>query len=193
MIVPIGAQNAYVLDQGIKKNHHLTTACVCSLIDVFLISFGVFGGGSILENNEMLLTTITIGGITFLSFYGYLSLKNAFQSQIEEIQANSIIKSRSAVILGVLAVSLLNPHVYLDTIVVLGSIGGQFEGNERISFAVGTIVASFVWFYTISIGASKMSTTLSQPKIKTSIDVIVAIVMFLIAGSLIQNLVIQYL
>lgn len=192
MIIPIGAQNAYVLNQGIKRNHHLTTASLCSAIDAFLICLGVFGGGAILSQNEILLTTVTIGGIAFLCFYGYLSLKSAFQSQDNSFTDSPIVKSRRAVVLGVLAVSLLNPHVYLDTVVVLGSIGGQFEGTDRLSFAIGTMTASFVWFYTLSLSASKLSKTLSRPRVKAGIDIAVALVMFFIAASLVQNLLNQY-
>lgn len=78
MIIPIGAQNAYVLNQGIKRNHHLTTATICSLLDVFFISLGIFGGGAILSQNEVLLTSVTLGGIAFLTVYGLMSLKSAF-------------------------------------------------------------------------------------------------------------------
>ncbi|MFC1236958.1 LysE/ArgO family amino acid transporter [Vibrio sp. F74] len=193
MIIPIGAQNAYILNQGIKKNHHLTAATLCSLIDALLISLGVFGGGAILSQNELLLSTVTIGGIAFLTFYGYLSLKSAFQSQTEKLDISTITKSRRSVILSVFAVSLLNPHVYLDTVVVLGSIGGQFEGNDRLSFAIGTMTASFVWFFALSIAASKLAPTLSKPKVKASIDIGVALIMFLIAASLAKELIIQHL
>jgi L-lysine exporter family protein LysE/ArgO len=193
MIIPIGAQNAYILNQGIKKNHHLTAAMLCSLIDALLISLGVFGGGAILSQNELLLSTVTIGGIAFLTFYGYLSLKSAFQSQTENLDINTITKSRRSVILSVFAVSLLNPHVYLDTVVVLGSIGGQFEGSDRLSFAIGTMTASFVWFFALSIAASKLAPTLSKPKVKVSIDIGVALIMFLIAASLAKGLIIQHL
>lgn len=193
MIIPIGAQNAYILNQGIKKNHHLTAATLCSLIDALLISLGVFGGGAILSQNELLLSTVTIGGIAFLIFYGYLSLKSAFQSQTKNLEINTITKSRRSVILSVFAVSLLNPHVYLDTVVVLGSIGGQFEGSDRLSFAIGTMTASFVWFFALSIAASKLAPTLSKPKVKASIDIGVALIMFLIAVSLTKELITQYL
>ncbi|MDV7106259.1 LysE/ArgO family amino acid transporter [Vibrio sp. TH_r3] len=184
MIIPIGAQNAYVLNQGIKRNHHLMTAATCSLIDILLISLGVFGGGSLFSQNETLLNIATIGGILFLTFYSYLSVKSALQFKTEAIDVNLSIKSRHAVIIGVLAVSLLNPHVYLDTIVVLGSIGGQFTGLERLSFALGTMIASLVWFFGLSIAASKLANTLSKPKVKIAIDLAVALVMMLIAISL---------
>ncbi|PAU38344.1 amino acid transporter [Vibrio coralliilyticus] len=189
MIIPIGAQNAYVLNQGIKRNHHLTTATICSVLDVIFISLGIFGGGAVLSQNETLLTVVTLGGIAFLTFYGLLSLKSAVQtSRASESKRQVVERGRRAVILGALAVTVLNPHLYLDTVVILGSIGGQFEGQDRISFALGTIMASFVWFYTLSIGAAKLGPTLSKPKVKQGIDIVVAIMMFTIALMLINEL-----
>lgn len=189
MIIPIGAQNAFVLNQGIKRNHHLTTATICSLLDTLFISLGIFGGGALLSSNETLLTCVTIGGILFLTFYGALSLSSALRSaSAEEASTQVLARGRRAVILGALAVTVLNPHMYLDTVVILGSIGGQFEGYDRIAFALGTIMASFVWFYTLSIGAAKLGPTLSQPKVKRGIDLAVAGMMFFIAFHLSQEL-----
>ncbi|MBD0788801.1 amino acid transporter [Vibrio sp. Y2-5] len=193
MIIPIGAQNAYVLNQGIKRNHHLTTATICSVMDVFFISLGIFGGGAVLSQNETLLTIVTLGGIAFLTFYGWLSFRAALQSSDEqEGQPQKLARGRRAVILGALAVTVLNPHLYLDTVVILGSIGGQFEGSDRLSFALGTMAASFVWFYGLSIGAAKLAPVLSKPKTKKTIDLIVATMMFIIAFALAKSLYIQW-
>ncbi|HHF2915770.1 TPA: LysE/ArgO family amino acid transporter [Vibrio diabolicus] len=193
MIIPIGAQNAYVLNQGIKRNHHLTTATICSILDMIFISLGIFGGGAILSQNEILLTSVTLGGIAFLSFYGLLSLKSAFKSDSDsESKGEVVARGRRTVILGALAVTVLNPHLYLDTVVILGSIGGQFEGHDRIAFALGTMMASFVWFYTLSIGAAKLGPTLSKPRVKKGIDIAVAVMMFTIAYILASGLIEKY-
>lgn len=190
MIIPIGAQNAYVLNQGIKRNHHLTTATICSLLDTMFISLGIFGGGAILSQNELLLTLVTLGGIAFLTGYGLLSLKSAFKTQSAlESKREVFARGRRTVVLGALAVTVLNPHLYLDTVVILGSIGGQFEGNDRVSFAIGTVLASFVWFYSLSIGAAKLGPTLSKPKVKKGIDIAVATMMFTIAIALTHQLI----
>ncbi|MCW8345130.1 LysE/ArgO family amino acid transporter [Vibrio sp. ZSDZ65] len=190
MIIPIGAQNAYVLNQGIKRNHHLTTATVCSLLDATFISLGVFGGGAILSQNEMLLTMVTLGGILFLMGYGMLSLRSAFkQPSSSESNGEVLARGKRTVILGALAVTVLNPHLYLDTVVILGSIGGQFEGSDRMAFAIGTVLASFVWFYSLSIGAAKLGPTLSKPKVKKGIDLTVAAMMFTIAAMLTKGLI----
>ncbi|MBT2919574.1 LysE/ArgO family amino acid transporter [Vibrio anguillarum] len=194
MIIPIGAQNAYVLNQGIKRNHHLTTATICSLLDVIFISLGIFGGGALLSSNEILLTSVTLGGVAFLSFYGFLSLRSAFTStSTNESDGEVIARGKRTVILGALAVTVLNPHLYLDTVVILGSIGGQFEGHDRIAFALGTMMASFVWFYSLSIGAAKLGPTLSKPNVKKGIDMAVAAMMFSISFILAKGLAIQYL
>ena len=194
MIIPIGAQNAYVLNQGIKRNHHLTTATICSLLDVIFISLGIFGGGALLSSNEILLTSVTLGGVAFLSFYGFISLRSAFTStSTNESDGEVIARGKRTVILGALAVTVLNPHLYLDTVVILGSIGGQFEGHDRIAFALGTMMASFVWFYPLSIGAAKLGPTLSKPNVKKGIDMAVAAMMFSIAFILAKGLAIQYL
>lgn len=193
MIIPIGAQNAYVLNQGIKRNHHLTTATICSLLDTLFISLGIFGGGAILAQHDMLLTSVTLGGIAFLTCYGLLSLKSAFKkTNANEKSGEVVARGRRAVILGALAVTVLNPHLYLDTVVILGSLGGQFEGNDRIAFAVGTIMASFVWFYSLSLGAAKLGPVLSQPKVKKGIDLLVAAMMFTIAIILAKELMGKY-
>lgn len=193
LIIPIGAQNAYVLNQGIKRNHHLTTATICSVCDVIFISLGIFGGGALLSSNETLLTSVTVGGILFLLFYGSLSLRSALKPQNTEEQTQQVTaRGRRTVILGALAVTVLNPHLYLDTVVILGSIGGQFEGSDRVAFAIGTIFASFAWFYTLSIGAAKLGPTLSKPKVKRGIDLAVAAMMLFIATHLANGLWIQY-
>ncbi len=193
MIIPIGAQNAYVLNQGIKRNHHLTTASICSILDMLFISLGIFGGGAILSQNEVLLTSVTLGGIAFLSVYGFLSLRSALKPVDEsETKGEVIARGRRTVILGALAVTVLNPHLYLDTVVILGSIGGQFEGQDRIAFALGTIMASFVWFFTLSLGAAKLGPTLSKPRVKKGIDIAVAMMMFTIAYVLASELMVKY-
>jgi L-lysine exporter family protein LysE/ArgO len=189
MILPIGAQNAYVLNQGIKRQHHLTTATICSFLDMFFISIGIFGGGAIIASNETLLLSVTIGGVLFLAYYGALSLKRALLPAHSEAESQLIsTRGRRTVIVGALMVTVLNPHLYLDTVVVLGSIGGQLQGIDRISFAVGSVIASFSWFFTLSMGAAKLGPTLSKPKVKQGIDLFIALVMFIIAFNLAMTL-----
>jgi L-lysine exporter family protein LysE/ArgO len=189
MIIPIGAQNAFVLNQGIKRQHHIATATICSLLDTLFISLGIFGGGALLAQNTLLLTCVTIGGVAFLITYGVISLRSAFRhDSFHKHVSKMSSRGRKAVIAGALAVTVLNPHLYLDTVVILGSIGGQFTGDDRIAFALGTILASFVWFYSLSLGAAKLAPTLSQPKVRKGIDLAVALMMFTIAAILLSEL-----
>ncbi|WP_076586018.1 LysE/ArgO family amino acid transporter [Vibrio ostreicida] len=189
MIIPIGAQNAYVLNQGIRRHYHLTTATICSVLDILFISIGVFGGGAFLAQNTTLLMATTLLGAVFLIGYGLLSLKSAFLANKQPESVSQRIKQgRYAVMLGALAVTLLNPHLYLDTLVILGAIGGQFNGQEKMDFTIGSISASFVWFFTLSMGAAKLGPTLSKPRVKQTIDLIVAVMMFAIAIMLLTEL-----
>ncbi|PML78155.1 LysE/ArgO family amino acid transporter [Enterovibrio norvegicus] len=189
MIIPIGAQNAYVLNQGIRRHHHVVTATICFLCDAILIALGIFGGGAMLASNELLLNVVTIGGVAFLVTYALQSLYRAWKGEKDDVPEgdNSRRKGVFAVVLGALAVTVLNPHVYLDTVVVLGSIGGQFEPSQRIAFAIGTVLASFVWFYGISLGAAKMSPVLSRPRVRQAIDMLVAAMMLYVAFLLMQK------
>ncbi len=190
MIIPIGAQNAYVLNQGIKRQHHLATATTCLVCDILLICMGIFGGGAVISDNPVLMLVMTCGGIAFLSWYGFMSFRSAWKMTDNEAEKHqSILKiSRRSVVLGALAVTLLNPHVYLDTVVILGTLGGQYLGDDRIAFAVGTLSASVVWFYGLSLGAAKLAPWLGKPHIRRWIDILVGIMMWVIAFNLLAGL-----
>ena len=187
MIIPIGAQNAYILARGINQNHHLLAATLCIICDVSLISLGIFGAGALINSNEWLMLIITWGGILFLFSYGVLSFKTVWLNNYHQIKTEHLLKSKKVIIGTTLAVTLLNPHVYIDTVMVLGSVGGQFQGQEKIAFAVGTILASIIWFYSLAIGAAKLGPLLSQPIVSRSIDLVVGFIMWAIAFSLYQH------
>jgi L-lysine exporter family protein LysE/ArgO len=189
MIVPIGAQNAFVLNQGIKQNYHLMTATICCLCDIALIFSGIWGGGAFFASDPKLLFAITLAGSGFLLSYGALSIKSAWQTH----NSNSVItlssnQTRSKVLLSALSVTLLNPHVYLDTVVVIGSISSQYPFQERLLFASGMMLASLIWFYTLALSAAKMALFLSRAKVKAAIDFLVALMMFFIAAQLLLTL-----
>ena len=202
MIVPIGAQNAFVLNQGIHRQHHLMVALICILCDIALISFGVFGSGLVIDQWPWLLQLITGGGILFLAVYGSLSLRSAWQSGAVSESAeleHSLTDVRSrhhvgrwTVVGATLAVTLLNPHVYLDTVVILGSVGNQLLGHERGWFALGCLLASCMWFMGLSLGAARFSPVLRKPKIKRAIDFMVGVIMWVLAGQLGVQFVISY-
>ncbi|MGF1718598.1 LysE family transporter [Vibrio kyushuensis] len=188
MIIPIGAQNAFVLNQGIKKQHHLIVAMICATCDAFLVFGGIFGGSKLLAASPLALSIITYAGVLFLTFYGLTSLYRAWQSQTDTMKTNQAFMSRKVVISATLAVTLLNPHVYLDTFVVLGSIGASYAQPDRLPFALGIVAASFFWFFSLSTIAAKMAPILNQPKVQQVIDALIGIIMLFIAWQLLQSL-----
>ncbi|MBI6298799.1 arginine exporter ArgO [Proteus mirabilis] len=181
MILHIGAQNAFVLQQGSKKQYHLMSAFLCALSDVILISGGVFGGSALLSQSEYLLLLITWGGVAFLLWYGWNAFKTAFTKEIELSQHKNQVKSRWRVIVTLVAVTWLNPHVYLDTFVVLGSIGGQLSAELRPWFTFGAVFASISWFFALSLLAAWFSPILSQVTAQRIINLFVGCVMWFIA------------
>ena len=187
MILPIGAQNAFVLQQGSKKQYHLMSAFLCALCDVILISGGVFGGSALLSQSEYLLLLITWGGVAFLLWYGWNAFKTAFTKEIELSQHKNQVKSRWRVIVTLVAVTWLNPHVYLDTFVVLGSIGGQLSAELRPWFTFGAVFASISWFFALSLLAAWFSPILSQVTAQRIINLFVGCVMWFIALQLVAQ------
>ncbi|MEW6993279.1 LysE/ArgO family amino acid transporter [Colwelliaceae bacterium MEBiC 14330] len=187
MIMPIGTQNSMLLNQGINRNHHKMTAALFIIYDALLISLGVLGGSILLSSNDTLYNLLTWGGIAFLVGYGSLSLKSAFTASKGE--GARIIKKKSAkiVLLTSLAVTFLNPHAYIDTVMIIGSVGGQYSGEAKIYFLIGAITGSFVWFSFLAVGAAKLSSQLSKPKVKMVIDIIIAMIMYLVAWSLFNS------
>ncbi|WP_368939924.1 arginine exporter ArgO [Proteus mirabilis] len=181
MILPIGAQNAFILQQGSKKQYHLMSASLCALSDMILISGGVFGGSALLSQSEYLLLLITWGGVAFLLWYGWNAFKTAFTKEIALSQHENQVKSRWRVIVTLVAVTWLNPHVYLDTFVVLGSIGGQLTAELRPWFTFGALFASISWFFALSLLAAWFSPILSQVTAQRIINLFVGCVMWFIA------------
>lgn len=184
MIIPIGSQNSLLLNQSIIRNHHLMTASLFVLYDVILMSLGIFGGSLILSSSSLLFTLLTWGGIAFLLCYGALSFKTAFSQGAANVVLSAKHKSVKIVVLTSLMVTFLNPHAYIDTVMVIGSVGGQYQGEAKWAFLIGTILASMVWFSCLAFGAAKLSHQLRQPKVKRTIDIIIGLVMWGIAYSL---------
>lgn len=184
LIIAIGAQNAFVLSNGIKKNHILVIVLICSFCDALLIIAGVSGVGAAISANP-LLTEITLwGGALFLFWYAFRSLRSAFNSQKLE-QTEPTCRSFTAVMGATFAVTLLNPHVYLDTMILVGSIGSRFGENERLLFTLGAISASFIWFFTLGFGGSKLAPFFQNALSWKILDVMVGLIMLTLGTSLI--------
>lgn len=189
LIIGIGAQNAFVLKQGLKKNHVFATALFCSLSDILLIAIGIGGLGEILTQNKVLFFIAKWGGAAFLFWYGFRSFRSVFHSESPQASQSHEPSSHSLkkTLLVLAALTFLNPHVYLDTIVILGSIGSQFEDPVRPYFAIGVIIASFAWFFGLCYGARFLSPILKKTSSWKVIDCIVGCMMWAIALSLILS------
>lgn len=181
LILPLGPQNAFVLNQGIRRQYHLMTALLCTLSDVALICAGVFGGSALLMQSPWLLALVTWGGVLFLLWYGFGALKTAFSRDIDLENADALRQGRGQIIATMLAVTWLNPHVYLDTFVVLGSLGGQLAEMPKRWFALGTISASFLWFFSLALLAAWLAPRLRTATAQRVINILVGLVMWFIA------------
>ncbi len=184
MIIPIGAQNAFILNQGIKQQHHLVAASICMVSDFLLIAIGIYGGSQIISSSELAFTILTWIGILFLLGYGAISFRAAKIGLYQQSTELKSAKTLSKVVITCFAVTLLNPHVYIDTVVILGGVGGQFEGDAKMNFAIGCMIASVVWFYGLALLSARMANVLSRNKVKRVIDLVVGLIMWGIAGSL---------
>jgi L-lysine exporter family protein LysE/ArgO len=179
LIIAIGAQNAFVIRQGLTKQHVLLVVAICAISDALLILLGVAGLGALISSLPWLLEIIRWFGVAYLTWFGIRSLKSVFRDQsLDASGAQSA--SAKQVILAVLGFTFLNPHVYLDTVILLGSIGNQF-GPDKWWFALGAAIGSVVWFSSIGFGAKAASRFMSKPIFWRILDSVIAVVMFSIA------------
>ena len=182
----IGAQNAFVLSQGVRGNHHVPIALICILCDAIFITAGVAGFGAAVSSNPFLSQLVAWGGAGFLFFYGWGSLRSAMRGGSLDTDERAA-KSLKAAVVATLAVTLLNPHFYLDTVVLLGGVSSQFHGDDRLSFWAGAVSASTIWFFCLSFGA-RMLAPLFKKKISWRIlDSLVCATMWAIACSLVLH------
>lgn len=184
MIIPIGAQNAFVLSRGIHRNHHLLTATLCSLCDLTLIAIGVFGGANVLATSPLGMALLTWGGVLFLGWFGARSLLSAWRGKGEGLAESAQQMGAKSVLAMTLGVTLLNPHVYLDTLMLLGSLGSQVSESLRPAFAAGAMLASLVWFYSLALGAAALAPWLARGRVQQGIDLLVGIIMLSLAVQL---------
>jgi L-lysine exporter family protein LysE/ArgO len=185
LIVAIGAQNALVLRQGLARSHVGTVVALCTLSDWLLIAAGVFGLGSAIQSSPAVLDVFRFGGAAFLLVYGALAARRAMQPGHASLQAAGPASSLGATVGATLALTYLNPHVYLDTVVLLGSVGAQQpNASARGAFAIGAGLASLMWFTALGYGASASARWLQRPAVWRAIDATVALVMFIVAAQL---------
>ncbi|WP_240916137.1 LysE/ArgO family amino acid transporter [Sanguibacter sp. HDW7] len=181
LIVAIGAQNAWVLRQGLRREHVGLVVAICVGADVVLMAAGTAGLGVLRDAAPWALEVLRWGGVAYLLFFAAMSLRSALTSR-EHLEASAARPARS-VALTTLAVTLLNPHVYLDTLVMLGTVTNSF-GDLRWVAAGGAMVASLVWFTLVGLGARALSGVLDRPATWRVIDGVVAVVMVVVAAML---------
>ncbi len=187
LIVAIGAQNAFVLKKGIMKQHVFITASTCSVIDIILIVLGSRGLGTVINSNPVLMILATLFGVIFLSIYGIKSFIAVFQSKnlnTEDSVYNG--DTLKGTLITILALTVLNPHVYLDTVVLLGSIGARYPIYERYNFTLGACLASFTWFFGLAYGAGFLSFLFKKELTWKILDFVIGCTMFAIVYKLLE-------
>lgn len=189
LIIAIGAQNAYVLRQGVRREHVLAVVVVCAASDAILIVAGVAGLGYVIEQLPWVIVIVRWLGAAFLLGYGLLAARRALRGTGESLDTDSDRASRNGarlapVVMTVLALTWLNPHVYLDTVLMLGSIAAA-HGEDRWVFASGAVLASIIWFSALGYGARRLSRWLNTPRAWRILDGMIAVMMIALAVMLI--------
>ena len=185
LIIAIGAQNAFVLNQGIRREYLIMVPLICALSDVLLISAGVTGVGNLIQGHPEILKAATFGGSIFLFGYGLKSLISALINNEGLDKKTEKAHSRKQILLITLAITFLNPHVYLDTVLLLGSISSSFPGFGKYYFAAGAVSMSFLWFFSLSLGAFRLAPLFQNPRTWKILDSLIALMMWVIAYKLI--------
>ena len=186
LIIAIGAQNAFVLRQGLRREFVFAVCLICSLSDALLIAAGVAGVGTFVAASPTLLKWVTAAGGLFLFAYGIRSFLRALRPGV--LQAGEGRARLGAAVATCLALTFLNPHVYLDTVLLIGSLSGRYEGAARLAYAIGAGVASFVWFFGLGYGAALLQPIFADRRAWRLLDIGVGIVMWAIAGRLVLTL-----
>ena len=201
LIIAIGAQNLYVLRQGLRREHVFVVAAICAASDALLIALGVSGVGLVLQAVPWLVDVVRWAGATFLVVYGLLAARRAWRGSDQGLDASVVTDSappagstRRAgtstrtrllpVVLTCLALTWLNPHVYLDTVFLLGTVAST-HGDQRWLFAAGAMAASVVWFFGLAFGARYLGRWLSTPRAWRILDAVIAVVMIGLGVSLV--------
>ena len=182
LIMPIGAQNAHVIRTGVSGRHVGLTVAACILVDATLIALGMAGLGRLVESSAWLLAAARYGGAAFLLCYGLRCWTSAVRGGAAgpAVEAAQTPGSRHA-LLTVLAMSLLNPHVYLDTVVVLGAVGSSLAAGHRGAFAAGAMTASLLWFSLLGLGARRCASMLGRPAVWRAIEALTGTTMLVLA------------
>lgn len=183
LIIAIGAQNAFVLKQGLARQHIFWVALICFLCDAVLMSTGVLGLGALINDSPVATLSLTLIGAVFLFWYGFNAFRSALRGTAHLGAAKQRVQNTSlrTVVGTTLALTLLNPHVYLDTVVVLGGVAGTLTLAEKLPFLLGAISVSGVWFFGLGYGARLLSPLFQKPRTWQALDLLIGVIMWWIA------------
>ncbi|MDP1528705.1 LysE/ArgO family amino acid transporter [Rhodoferax sp.] len=186
LIVAIGSQNAYVLRQGILRQHVLPLVLFCGLSDALLILAGIGGAGLLVRDNPLLMTLTRYGGALFLLTYGVLAARRAWQGEPMQVSNNGG-ATLTAALAACFAFTFLNPHVYLDTVVLLGALANQRPDPGRWIFGAGAVSASLCWFAALGFGARFLAPLFATARAWQVLDALIALTMWVLATLLLQG------
>lgn len=181
LIIAIGAQNAFVLRQGIRREYITAVVAICIASDAVLIAAGTAGIGAIVDSVPWLLTVLRWAGAAYLLWFAISSIRSAIKPGVLTAEAP---RSAGSVAATAVALTWLNPHVYLDTVLFLGSMANQHGPDGRWVYATGAIIGSIIWFTALGFGARALARPLADPKAWRVLDLIIAAVMIVLAFKL---------
>ncbi|MGP1397867.1 MAG: LysE/ArgO family amino acid transporter [Inquilinaceae bacterium] len=184
LIVAIGAQNAFVLRQGLMRAHVGAVALFCALSDAVLIAAGVAGLGTVVAAHRPLMIVVAVAGAGFLIWYGFQAFRRAAAPTALDAGGGTVMGLRAA-LLAAAAFTWGNPHVYLDTVVLVGSLAAPFSNAGRLAYGIGAATASFAWFFTLAYGARLLAPFFKRPATWRVLDIGIGLIMWAIAGKLI--------
>ena len=187
LIVAIGAQNVFVLRQGLRREHVGAVVATCALIDALLMTIGVSGLAAAFGAHRQALNAVALAGAIFLVAYGAAAALRAFKNQSMQINATGHSMTLQSALLQTLALSLLNPHVYLDTVLLVGAVGAQQPAPLRPAFLVGAASASVLWFCGLGFGARWLTPLFAKPRAWRFLDTFVALTMWALAALLLRG------
>ena len=185
LIIPLGAQNAFVLKQGLLRAHVLIIVLICAFSDALLFLLGVMGVGALVNNNVFLLYVLAFSGIAFLTAYGAFSAWQAWRGgKVMEIGSGAGPGSLAKTVAATLAITYLNPHVYLDTVVIFGGLSAPLPWSIKWMFWAGASTSSMIWFFGLGYGARLLGPLFQNPRVWRILDACIALIMWWIAAGL---------
>ena len=187
LIVAIGAQNAFVLRQGLRREHVTSVVLFCGATDALLIGAGVFGMAQALGDRPQLARALALAGAVFLAWYGWKALQRTRHAESLQAATGSQPLSRQAVVAQAAAFTLLNPHVYLDTVLLVGSVGAQQPAPLQGWFVAGASTASALWFGLLGYGARWLAPWFARPRAWQVLDGLIGITMWVLAALMVRH------